>query len=90
MAGKQAKTISDLELRRVLRLVRKGRYGPRDRVMVLLSVLLVGGPMVNEYDIGTGEFVKPCDAAFGRWYEAGAHRTAVDPLDRYSCWRSRP
>jgi integrase len=38
MAGKQAKTLSDTELRRLLRLVRKGRYAARDRVMVLLSV----------------------------------------------------
>jgi integrase len=38
MAGKQAKTISDTELRRLLRLVRRGRYAARDRVMVLLSV----------------------------------------------------
>jgi integrase len=38
MAGKQAKIISDRELRRVLGQLRKGRYPTRDRVMVLLSV----------------------------------------------------
>ena len=38
MAGKQAKIISDRELRGLLRLVRKGRYSARDKVMVLLSV----------------------------------------------------
>jgi peptidoglycan/LPS O-acetylase OafA/YrhL len=40
-----------------------------------VSVLMVGGPMVNEYDIGTGSFVHPCDAAFAPWYEAGARRS---------------
>ena len=38
MQGKQAKIISDRELQRVLRQLRKGRYPKRDRVMVLLSV----------------------------------------------------
>jgi integrase len=38
MAGKQAKTISDPELRRLLRLVRHSRYPARDRAMLLLSV----------------------------------------------------
>lgn len=38
MAGKQAKAISDTELARLLRLVRRGRYPARDRVVVLLSV----------------------------------------------------
>jgi integrase/recombinase XerD len=38
MAGKQAKIISDAELRRLLRLTRKSRYGVRDQVMLLLSV----------------------------------------------------
>lgn len=37
MAGKQAKTISDADLRRLLRLVARNRYPRRDRVMVLLS-----------------------------------------------------
>lgn len=37
MAGKQAKTISDAELRRLLGFVRRGRYPARDRVIVLLS-----------------------------------------------------
>jgi hypothetical protein len=40
-----------------------------------IAVLMVGGPMVNEYDIGTGTFVGPCDAAFAPWYEAGARRS---------------
>ena len=40
-----------------------------------VSVLLVGGPMVNEYDIGTGTYVGPCDAAFAPWYAAGARRS---------------
>jgi hypothetical protein len=40
-----------------------------------VSVLLVGGPMVNEYDIGTGRFVAPCESAFASWYRAGAQRT---------------
>lgn len=38
MAGKQAKIISDTDLRRLVRLVRHGRYAARDAVMVLLSV----------------------------------------------------
>src|SRR5260370_6136826 len=38
MAGKQAKTISDAELRRLLRLVCPGRYAARDRGMGLLSI----------------------------------------------------
>jgi integrase len=38
MQSKQAKIISDRELRRVLGQLRKGRYPKRDRVMVLLSV----------------------------------------------------
>lgn len=38
MAGKQAKTLSDTELNRLLRLVKRGRYPARDRAMVLLSV----------------------------------------------------
>lgn len=38
MAGKQAKIISDTELRRLLRLAGQGRYPLRDRAMVLLSV----------------------------------------------------
>ena len=38
MAGKQAKIISDAELRRLLGLIHRGRYAARDRVMVLLSV----------------------------------------------------
>ena len=37
MAGKQAKIVTDGELRRLLRLVRRHRYPARDRVMVLLS-----------------------------------------------------
>ena len=40
-----------------------------------VSVLLVGGPMVHEYDIGTGDFVEPCDAEFASWYRAGARRS---------------
>jgi hypothetical protein len=40
-----------------------------------VAVLLVGGPMVHEYDIGTGGFVGPCDAAFAPWYRAGARRS---------------
>lgn len=40
-----------------------------------VSVLLVGGPMVNQYDIGTGTYVGPCDAAFAPWYEEGARRS---------------
>jgi hypothetical protein len=40
-----------------------------------VSVLLVGGPMVSQYDIGTGTFVSPCDAAFAPWYESGARRS---------------
>jgi integrase/recombinase XerD len=38
MQSKQAKIISDRELRTVLRQLRNGRYPKRDRVMVLLSV----------------------------------------------------
>lgn len=38
MAGKQAKTISDTELKRILNLARRTRNPARDRVMVLLSV----------------------------------------------------
>ena len=38
MAGKQAKTITDADLNRLLRLVRRNRYPARDRVMLLLSV----------------------------------------------------
>jgi len=38
MAGKQAKTLTDAETGRLLRLVGKTRYPARDRVMVLLSV----------------------------------------------------
>lgn len=38
MAGKQAKTLTDTELRKLLRLARHGRYPKRDRAMVLLSV----------------------------------------------------
>jgi hypothetical protein len=40
-----------------------------------VSVLMVGGPMVNEYDIGIGHFVGACDAAFAPWYERGARRS---------------
>jgi hypothetical protein len=40
-----------------------------------ISVLMVGGPMVNEYDIGQGTFVGPCDATFAPWYQAGARRS---------------
>jgi hypothetical protein len=40
-----------------------------------VSVLLVGGPMVREYDIGNGSFVGPCDAEFAPWYRAGARRS---------------
>src|SRR5262245_61307830 len=38
MAGKQAKIVSDVDVRRLLRLIRKSRYPERDRVMVLLSI----------------------------------------------------
>jgi integrase/recombinase XerD len=38
MQSKQAKVISDRELRRVLGQLKKGRYPQRDRVIVLLSV----------------------------------------------------
>lgn len=38
MAGKQAKTIADRDLRKVLAHIRRSRYPARDRVMVLLSV----------------------------------------------------
>jgi integrase len=38
LAGKQAKALSDVDLTRLLRLVRHGRYPDRDRAMVLLSV----------------------------------------------------
>jgi len=37
MAGKQAKPLTDAELRRVLKLARRGRYPARDRAMILLS-----------------------------------------------------
>lgn len=40
-----------------------------------VSVLLVGGPVINEYDIGTGRFVAPCDAEFAPWYREGARRS---------------
>lgn len=40
-----------------------------------VSVLMVGGPMVNGYDIGGGRFVGPCDADFAPWYTAGARRS---------------
>jgi peptidoglycan/LPS O-acetylase OafA/YrhL len=40
-----------------------------------ISVLLVGGPMVDEYDIGGGRFVGPCDGEFAPWYRAGARRS---------------
>ena len=38
MAGKQAKTLSDADLRKLVRLARRGRYPERDLVTVLLSV----------------------------------------------------
>lgn len=38
MAGKQAKTLCDADLKRVLACVRQKRYAARDRVIVLLSV----------------------------------------------------
>ncbi len=38
MSGKQAKIISDGDLRRILRLAGGGRYPERDRAMLLLSV----------------------------------------------------
>ena len=38
MAGKQAKTLTDADLTRLLRLVRHNRYPARDRAMILLSV----------------------------------------------------
>jgi integrase/recombinase XerD len=38
MAGKQAKVVSDTDVRRLLRLVRNSRYPERDRVMLLLSI----------------------------------------------------
>ena len=38
MAGKQAKSLSDADLARVLKLARQGRYPERDKVIVLLSV----------------------------------------------------
>jgi hypothetical protein len=40
-----------------------------------VSVLMVGGPMVNRYDTGNGTFVGPCDPSFSRWYEAGARHS---------------
>lgn len=40
-----------------------------------VAVLLVGGPMVNDYDIGGGRFVAPCDAGFAPWYRAGARHS---------------
>ncbi|MDQ1466306.1 MAG: hypothetical protein QOH10_721, partial [Actinomycetota bacterium] len=46
-----------------------------------ISLLMVGGPMVNEYDTGTGDFVGPCDAAFGPWYESAARRS-IDALSK--------
>ena len=38
MAGKQAKTLSNNDLNRILRRARQGRYPERDRAMILLSV----------------------------------------------------
>jgi peptidoglycan/LPS O-acetylase OafA/YrhL len=40
-----------------------------------IAVLMVGGPMVNQYAIGTGTFVGPCDPSFAPWYEAGARNS---------------
>jgi hypothetical protein len=40
-----------------------------------VAVLLVGGPMINQYDIGTGRFVGACDPEFAPWYRAGARRS---------------
>src|SRR5713226_8677031 len=38
MAGKQARPLSEVDLRRLLRLARQTRYPERDRAIVLLSV----------------------------------------------------
>jgi peptidoglycan/LPS O-acetylase OafA/YrhL len=40
-----------------------------------LALLMVGGPDINESDLGNGEWVKACDPSFDSWYEAGARQT---------------
>jgi len=40
-----------------------------------LALLMVGGPDINEDDLGDGRFVKACDPSFDAWFEAGARRT---------------
>jgi peptidoglycan/LPS O-acetylase OafA/YrhL len=40
-----------------------------------LALLMVGGPDINEEDLGNGEWVKACDPSFDAWYAAGARRT---------------
>jgi len=44
-----------------------------------VSVLMVGGPMVNEYDLGNGKLVDACSPSFASWYEGGARRS-IDTL----------
>jgi len=40
-----------------------------------LALLMVGGPDINEDDLGDGRYVKACDPSFDAWFEAGARRT---------------
>jgi peptidoglycan/LPS O-acetylase OafA/YrhL len=42
-----------------------------------VSVLMVGGPMIYQYDIGNGKFVDACAPSFSSWYEAGTRRSIV-------------
>ena len=40
-----------------------------------VAVLMVGGPDISEADLGDGQWVGACTAAFDAWYEAGARST---------------
>ncbi|HEX4490820.1 MAG TPA: acyltransferase [Acidimicrobiia bacterium] len=44
-----------------------------------VSILMVGGPLINQYDIGNGKFVDACAPSFVSWYEGGV-RSAIDEL----------
>ena len=40
-----------------------------------LALLMVGGPDINEDDLGDGRYVRACDPSFDAWFEAGARST---------------
>jgi hypothetical protein len=47
-----------------------------------VAILMVGGPAINEYDIGNGRFVDACAPSFSRWYVRGTRHT-IDALSAH-------